>query len=134
MKNIKNYDASKYKKEGVFTKIQYKEVDKGIYDRQEGKSHIYVTSLSFVQEPKYGEGESSLDISQYPLEDLLDKYYCYISDFYDEKNKKKNKECVLEFASDSLEDVKKLREIIGKHVYNVEIIKDDKKMVKLIIE
>lgn len=45
-----------------------------------------MTSLSFEQEPEYGEGESSADISQYPLEDILDRYYVAVEDFYGEIN------------------------------------------------
>ena len=33
---------------------------------------------------QFQEGVDSSDISQYPLEDILDKYCCYISDFYEE--------------------------------------------------
>ena len=134
MKNIKNYNADKYKGPGLFGKSEYKKVEDGVYEVKEAKGHKYVTSLSFVQEPKYGEGESSLNISQYPLEDILDKYYCYISDFYEDLNSKDGKECYLEFASDSKEDVINLREIIGKHVYNIEVKEKDKKLIKLIIE
>lgn len=133
MKSIKNYDAEKYS-DKLFHKSDYKKVEKGIYEKKDGKNVIYVTSLSFIQEPKLGEGESSGNISQYPLEDILDKYYCYISDFYDELNKKDTKECYLEFASSNLDDVKNLREIIGKHVYNSEVSKDGKTVVKLIIK
>ena len=131
MKNIKNYNAEKYQASGLLGKSEYKKIDDGIY---ENKRNIYVTSLSFVQEPQYGEGESSKNISQYPLEDILDKYYCYISDFYEDLNSKESKECFLEFASGNLEDIKKLREIIGKHVYNRETTKNGKDIVELIIK
>lgn len=91
---------------------------------------IYVTTLSFVQEPELGEGDSADNISQYPLEDILDKFYCYVSDFYKELNKISSQTCYLEFVSKDVEDVKKLRTIIGKHVYN----KKNRKRVNLMIE
>ena len=93
-----------------------------------------MTSLSFVQEPCYGEGNSAADISQYPLEDILDKFFCHVSDFYDKLNVEKSKKCYLEFASNDIEDIKKLRGIIGKHVYNKEVENGDTTKVELIIE
>lgn len=67
------------------------------------------------------EGENASYISQVPLEDILDEFYCYISDFYEELNTKDSEICYQEFASDDLEDVKNLRTIIGKHVYSKEV-------------
>lgn len=134
MKNIKNYDSPKYKKSGVIKKSNYELIEDGVYKIKEGKAYKYVTSLSFVQEPKYGEGQDPSDISQYPLEDILDKYYCYISDFYDDINSHSKKECYLEFAADSKEDIIRLREIIGKHIYNEEVKENNKVVVKLVIK
>ncbi|MBQ8822786.1 MAG: hypothetical protein IJZ82_09100 [Lachnospiraceae bacterium] len=125
MKEIKNYHASKYDTEA------YKELEEGIYETMdEDDEALYVTSLSFVQEPELSEGESAADISQYPLEDLLDKFYCHISDFYEELNSEDSQVCYQEFASPELVDVQNLRSIIGKHVYN----KEEGDMVKLVIE
>ncbi len=111
MKNIANYEAEKYKIDK-----KYKLVEDGIYFINDG----YVTSLVFEQERELGEGEKPSSISQYPLEDVLDKYVVYVSDFYEELNAKSEKLCFLEFTSDSgsNDDVKRLREIIGKHVYD----------------
>lgn len=124
MKQIENYQAEKYQTSS------YEEVEVGIYQtKDEGGELIYVTSLSFVQEPDLGEG-SGEDISQYPLEDVLDEFYCYISDFYTDKNTADTEKNYLEFASPDLEDIQKLRSIIGKHVYNVE----EAEGVRLVIE
>ena len=134
MKNIKSFNAEKYKENRSSGKSDYSKVDEGIYEMKKGKKHIFVTSLSFVQEPKYGEGETSMNISQYPLEDILDKFYCHISDFYEEYNSQNRKECHLEFAADAIDDIRNLRTIIGKHVYNSEVMENDKMIVKLIIK
>ena len=83
-----------------------------------------------VDKMELGEGENAEEISQYPLEDILDKFYCYITDFYDDLNVKKSNICYLEFASDDMDDIVKLRQIIGKHVYNKEV----DNTVELIIE
>lgn len=106
MKNITDYPAEKYKAE------PYQMIETGIF-RTEDR---YVTSLSFVQEPEYGEGTDSKMISQYPLEDVLDTFTVYISDFYDPENSAGRTLCHLEFASDDIADIRKLRSIIGKTV------------------
>ena len=125
MKEIKNYNASKYDTE------EYKRLEEGIYETMdEDDEALYVTSLSFVQEPELGEGENAADISQYPLEDILDKFYCHISDFYEDMNGEDSQVCYQEFGSPDLQDVQNLRSIIGKHVYN----KEEGELVKLIIE
>ncbi|MCT4509570.1 MAG: hypothetical protein N4A48_12610 [Tepidibacter sp.] len=124
MKNISNYDAEKYKNEKYF-----KEAD-GIYKVK----NEFVTSLIFEQEPKLGEGDSPINISQYPLEDILDKFCTYISDFYEELNKNSHTTCYYEFASSDIENIKNLRSVIGKHVYNITKNIDGTEYEELIIE
>ena len=109
MKNIKNFDAEKY------NNAKYQKVKEGIYKFED----YYVTSLSFEQETEYDEGDSPKYISQYPLEDLLDRFHVHISDFYDDLNNISEKECYQEFASSKIENIENLRSIIGKHVYNL---------------
>lgn len=125
MKQIENYAAEKY------VNNEYQEVEANIYKiLDEDDEELFVTSLSFIQEPELGEGGSAADISNYPLEDILDKFYCHVSDFYTALNMDGSQICYLEFASPELEDVVNLRSIIGKHVYNVE----ENERVKLVIE
>ena len=95
----------------------------------------YVTSLSFEQEPEHGEGTSPKLISQYPLEDILDKFSVHISDFYKKENDKSDALCYQEFASPNIREIKKLREIIGKRVYNKKYIREDgRTYIKLAVE
>ncbi len=115
MHQIENYRASKY------SSNIYSEIENGVYEVQEDGERLYVTSLSFFQEPEYGEGDNANNISQYPLEDILDKFYCHISDFYQELNVADSQKCYQEFASPDLEDIRSLRSIIGKHGYNIEV-------------
>ena len=61
---------------------------------------------------------------------MLDEFFCHVSDFYEELNTTDSETCYLEFAAPDLDDVKKLRSIIGKHVYN----KDVGGTVQLVIE
>ena len=114
MKNIENYFHTKYNQE------PYTQIEDGIYKIEDS----YVTSLSFQQEPEYEEGLDASEISQYPLEDLLDKYLCYISDFYEDLNLEGNQTCYLEFAAPNIEAIRDIREIIGKHVYIATVEED----------
>lgn len=124
MKDIKNYDAQKYNGEN------YKKVEDGIYKVGDYFDTTYVTSLTFIQEPELGEGDNASDISQYPLEDILDKFLVHVTDFYDELNEETSQICYQEFGSPRLEAIRKFRSIIGKHVYNKEV----EGYIKLIIE
>lgn len=149
MKNILNYKAKKYEnrakysfiEEGIYLfKNMYDSIENGMYVYGNMKSSqvepdYYVTTLSFEQESEFGEGISPKLISQYPLEDILDEFLVHISDFYEEVNNKSDVVCYLEFASPDIKNIKKIREIIGKHVYNKEYDGEDGQVyVKLIIE
>ncbi len=124
MKNIQIFAAKKYNDPA------YTRVEEGIY----GHEGEFFCSLSFVQEPEYGEGESAADIAQYPLEDILDKYYAYVAEFYTDLNRADSKTCYLELGADSADDLRSLLEIVGKHVYNKAVSEDGKEYVKLVIE
>ena len=129
MKNIQIYKAEKY------NKSEYVEVKTNIYKTHDSfmDQDAFVTSLSFEQESEFEEGSDSSDISQYPLEDVLDKYYVAVSDFYEDLNDGSSNTCYLELSGESLEDIENLLEIVGKHVYNKEE-SDGKTYIKLIIE
>ena len=105
MKNIIDFPAEKYKTGS------YQMIETGIFRTEER----YVTSLSFVQEPEYGEGTDSKLISQYPLEDVLDTFMVYISDFYDSENSAGRTLCHLEFASDDIADIRQRIDDRGSH-------------------
>lgn len=95
------------------------------------KKVTYVTSIVFEPEPEYGENEpTDSQVSQYPLEDILDEFFCSCFDFYEEENEKDPVNSYIEFGSDDIEDIRNITTIIGKHVYN----KEDGDYVKLIIE
>ena len=99
---------------------KYEKIEEGIYKIKDGYGELYVTSLTFEQEPEFDEGENATDISQYPLENILDKFLVHISDFYDDMNTADSKICYQEFAGLNLKSTQDLRGIIGKHVYNKE--------------
>lgn len=124
MKNIVSYIDVKYSSEA------YSEIEKGIYKY----GNNTVTSLCFEQEPELDEGKDSTDISQYPLEDILDKYNVFVSDFYKEKNAQATQKCYLEFCGKREESIRGLRSIIGKHVYCKTIKDDGSEYIELAIE
>lgn len=100
-------------------------------DENEEERTIYVTSLMFEQEPEYGENQpDEAEVSQYPLEDILDKFLCACEDFYEEENAKDPVNSYMEFVSPRIQDIKDLLSIVGKHVYN----KENGEYIELIIE
>lgn len=117
MKNFKDYTPEKY------SSSDFKQIEEGIYKTKSPYENedIFVTSLSFEMETEcYGEEEGSpQDISQIPFEDLLDEFNVYVTDFYDELNEQSETTCYQEFGSDEIEDIRKLRTIIGKRFYAV---------------
>ena len=118
MKNFKNYTPDKYNTE------DFKEVEEGVYltkDPYGYHDQIYVTSLSFEHEPeRYCEEDGSpRNITQIPFENILDEFSLFVTDFYDDLNKNSDVICYQEFGASNLENIKNLREIIGKHVYVV---------------
>ncbi|ORX84174.1 hypothetical protein BCR32DRAFT_326053 [Anaeromyces robustus] len=122
-----NYNGKKY----------YKYVDEAddkdcvIYVEQELKP-IYVTSIVFEPEPEFGENEPSESlISQYPINDVFDKFYVYGGESYEEENENDKFNNYIEFVSPDIDDIRNVRTIIGKHVYNKEI---NENAVDLIIE
>ncbi|MFC0581982.1 hypothetical protein [Micrococcoides hystricis] len=123
MKNIRVYTPEKY------ASSDYEKVDENIY--RQLSDGTYVTSLSFEQEPELGESDSPQEISQYPLEDILDKFYTHIEDFYDELNAASDSTCYLEFGGTEIDDIKGVLGLVGKHVYNRE---NDEGTIDLVIE
>ena len=130
MKNITIYEAEKYQTD------KYTMVKENIYKTYDEfmQQDSFVVSLSFEQEPEFGEGCSSANISQYPLEDVLDKYFVAVEDFYEEINDGHSNVCVLEFSGAEIEDIENLLDIVGKHVYNKKVEKDGNTYIGLEIE
>ena len=124
MKNICNFKPDKY------ASPRFTEVEPDIYQCEGG----FVTSLRFEQEPEFDEGPSADCISQYPLEDVLDRFYVFVSDFYERLNVSGSDRCYLEFCGKTADSIRDLRTIIGKHVYNKAVPEDDAEYVELVIE
>lgn len=123
MKNICSFRADKY------AAPAYTEIEPGIYQCEDG----FVTSLCFEQEPEFGE-DYEAGIAQYPLEDVLDRFLVYVSDFYPEINAPGSARACLEFCGEDAESLRDLRTVIGKHVYNRIVEEDGLEYAELVIE
>jgi hypothetical protein len=119
MKNIKLINLEKY------NNSNYEQIESNVYKNIE--KDIYVFAINFELE----ENEDS----QYPLEDILDKFYLHVSDFINEDSFYTAKNVNLELGGD-LDDVQKaITSIIRKRVFNSEYIGEDgKTYANLVIE
>lgn len=135
MKNFKNYAPEKYAtsdfqkiEEGIYrTKCPYKT----IFD-----SEIFVTSLTFEMEPEcYGEEDASpRNLTQVPIEGLLDEFNLFVTDFYEQLNETSETICYQEFGSFDLADIQKLRTLIGKRFYAVPYMENGKEYYNMVTE
>lgn len=132
MKNFNNYTPEKY------SDPSYQKIEEGIYQTKSpyGESEIFVTSLSFEMEPEcYGEEDASpRNLTQVPIEGILDEFFVYVTDFYDQLNEKSETLCYQEFGSSSLEDIQKLRTLIGKRFYAVPHMDNGEEYYNMVIE
>ncbi len=132
MKNFNDYTPEKY------SGPAYQKIEEGIYQTKSPyeESEIFVTSLSFEMEPEcYGEEDASpRNLTQVPIEGILDEFSVYVTDFYDQLNEESETLCYQEFGSSSLEDIQKLRTVIGKRFYAVPYMDNGEEYYKMVIE
>lgn len=134
MKNFCSYKAEKYSED------KYKEIEDGIYQTADpfgmNDGDIYVTSLTFeLENDRYGEEDGSPRfIPQVPLEGLLDEFGLFVTDFYEELNNASETVCYQEFGSPEIEDIRKLRTLIGKRFYAEPYEEDGEEYYKMVTE
>lgn len=134
MKNFCSYKAEKY------SENKYKEIEDGIYQTADpfgmNDGDIYVTSLTFeLENDRYGEEDGSPRfIPQVPLEGLLDEFGLFVTDFYEDLNNASETVCYQEFGSPEIEDIRKLRTLIGKKFYAKPYEEDGEEYYKLVTE
>ncbi|WP_233783226.1 hypothetical protein [Flavivirga eckloniae] len=122
MKNISLEKCQKYENTNL-----YEVVENGIYkDLTDEDDAKYRMTISY-------ELESDENNNQYPLEDVLDKYYLHVSDFLESENNSESNEFKLELGGD-LDDIKKSKEIIGKRIFNRDFLDEGQVRVKLMVE
>jgi hypothetical protein len=122
MKNITLEKCQKYENTEL-----YELVERGIYkDLNDDDDAKYRMTITY-------ELESDDSNNQYPLEDVLDKYYLHVSDFLESENNSESNKYKLELGGD-LDDIKKSKEIIGKRIFNRDFLDNGQVRVNLIVE
>lgn len=115
MKNFQNFTPQKY------MTSDFQKISDGIYKTKSpyDSNDIFVTSLTFEMEPEcYGEENASpSNLTQIPIEGILDEFNLFVTDFYEQLNQSSEIICYQEFGSPDLEDIKNLRTLIGKRFY-----------------
>lgn len=111
MKNFQNFTPQKY------MTSDFQKISDGIYKTKSpyDSNDIFVTSLTFEMEPEcYGEENASpSNLTQIPIEGILDEFNLFVTDFYEQLNQSSEIICYQEFGSLDLEDIKNLRTLIG---------------------
>lgn len=128
MKNIAYHPAEKYR-----DAAQYAEVADGIHRTQDDEG-LYVTSLSFELEPEAGEGENAETMDPDLIEDICDKFFVHVADFYDDLNSADSPTCYLEFGGTEQSDIEGVRSLIGKRAYHRSETRDGATYLELVIE
>lgn len=134
MKNFCSYKAEKYSDD------KFKEIEEGIYKTADPygaeNGDIYVTSLTFeLENDRYGEEDGSPRfIPQVPLEGLLDEFGLFVTDFYEDLNNASETVCYQEFGSFDIENIRKLRTLIGKKFYAEPYQEDGEEYYKMVTE
>ncbi|HJA51429.1 MAG TPA: hypothetical protein H9953_08925 [Candidatus Fusicatenibacter intestinipullorum] len=123
MKNFQNFTPQKY------MTSDFQKISDGIYKTKSpyDSNDIFVTSLTFEMEPEcYGEENASpSNLTQIPIEGILDEFNLFVTDFYEQLNQSSEIICYQEFGSLDLEDIKNLRTLIGKRFYAVPYTSED---------
>ena len=123
MKNFQNFTPQKY------MTSDFQKISDGIYKTKSpyDSNDIFVTSLTFEMEPEcYGEENASpSNLTQIPIEGILDEFNLFVTDFYEQLKQSSEIICYQEFGSLDLEDIKNLRTLIGKRFYAVPYTGED---------
>ena len=83
----------------------------------------------------YGEEDASpRNLTQVPIEGLLDEFNLFVTDFYEQLNETSETTCYQEFGSFELADIQKLRNLIGKRFYAVPYMEDGEEYYNMVME
>ena len=120
MKNFRVIELEKLKDTS-----NYGRIEEGIYNDLKDDGGFSTHRIAMSMELENGDG------SQYPLEDILDKYYVHIEEFLESKDENNPKY----IFGGELNSIQNFKSIIGKRAYNEEFVDEDgETRVKLIIE
>lgn len=120
MKNFKIIEVEKLKDSS-----SYELIEDGIYNDLKDDGGFSTHRIAMTMELEEGEN------SQYPLEDILDKYYVHVEEFLEAKNE--NEPSYI-FGGE-LDNIQNFKSIIGKRAFNEDFVDEEgQTRVKLIIE
>ena len=134
MKNFKNYTPE------IYATSDFQKIEEGIYKTKcpynVSDKDVFVTSLTFEMEPDcYGEEDASpRNLTQVPIEGILDEFNLFVTDFYEQLNETSETICYQEFGSFDLADIQKLRALIGKRFYAVPYIENGEEYYNMVTE
>lgn len=121
MSNISIFKCFKHE-----NSINYEFIEEGVYkDLNDDDPAKFRIAISY-------ELETNED-KQYPLEDILNKYFLHVEDFLEDDNDSESNLFKLELGGE-LENVIEAKEIIGKRVFNREKIEAGKILIELVVE
>lgn len=126
MKIIKALKLDKYDDNERYVQHEefiYKDVTGGVGGK------MGITSAPVYCVTLYAELEDEED-TQYPLEDILDKYYVNSTEVMEEKEEAGRRIFIFEVEGENIEAIKSIANLVGKRVYNYE----DGDYIKLGIE
>lgn len=107
-------------------KNRFEMIEKGIYkDLKEEDDAKYRMTISY---------QLDSEDTQYPLEDVLDKYCLHVSDFYESENSRESNKIIQELGG-TLDSIQEVQNILGKKIFNRDFIDEEgQQRVDLIIE
>ena len=99
-------------------------INEGIYNDLKDDGGFSTHRIAMAVELEAGEN------SQYPLEDILDKYYVHVEEFLSKSENESNY-----IFGGELDDIQNFKSIIGKRAFNEDFVDEEgQTRVKLIIE
>lgn len=120
MKNFEIIEIDKFKDSS-----NYEMIEEGIYNDLKDDGGFSTHRIAMTVEVEEGEN------SQYPLEDVLDKFYVHVEEFLEPKNENESR---FIFGGE-LDDIQNLKSLIGKRAFNQDYVDEEgQTRVKLIIE
>lgn len=120
MKNFAIIEIEKFKNPS-----NYQLIETGIYNDLNDKGGFSTHRIAMTMELEEGEN------SQYPLEDILDKFFVHVEEFLESKDARHPKIIL----GGELDSIQSLSSIVGKRAYNQEYVDEDgHTRVKLVIE
>ena len=120
MKNFRIIEVEKLKDSS-----SYQLIEEGIYNDLKDDGGFSTHRIAMSMELEDGEN------SQYPLEDILDKYYVHVEEFLQSQIENESR---FIFGGE-LDDVQNFKSITGKKAFNENFIDEEgQTRVKLIIE